>query len=103
MVATVSDQPPTRLSHAHERAELRADNPLYERAGSARDAFDAQRAKEETERAARRESFMVKRQQPVPVLRPTRSLALGPEGAAFDAEWNAECRQARPAAGKQDR
>lgn len=86
----------TRLSHSHERADLRADNPLYERAGSARDAFDAQRLKDEQERAARRESFMVKRQQPKPVLRPTQSLAFGPDGAAFDAQWAEERRQARP-------
>lgn len=103
MVAAMSDQAPTRLSHAHERADLRADNPLYERAGLVTAAFDARRASEEAERAARRESFMVKRQQPVPVLRPSRSLALGPDGAAFDAQWNDERSQARPVERKRDR
>ena len=99
----MSDFTPTRLSHAHERADLRADNPLYERAGSARDAFDAQRIKEETERAARRESFMVKRQQPKPVLRPSLSLSLGADGAAFDAQWNEERSQARRETRQRDR
>jgi hypothetical protein len=86
---------PTRLSYAHEQQDLRADNPLYERAGSVKKAFDAQRAREERERAARRESFMVKRQRPEPELRPPPSLALGSDSAAFDAQWNAERRDAQ--------
>jgi|GEM_PF-666959 len=85
---------PSRLSHAHERPELRADNPLYERTGSARAAFEARRVREENEGAARRESFMVQRQQPRPVLRPSPRLAFGPDGAAFDVQWEAERRQA---------
>jgi hypothetical protein len=97
MVDVMDDKiPPTRLSHAHEHPDLRTDNPLYERAGSARAAFDAQRASEEQERAARRESFMVKRQQPKPVLRPSPSLALGPDGTSFNMQWNDERVQARP-------
>jgi hypothetical protein len=95
MVAMSNDQTrPTRLSHAHEQPDLRADNPLYERADSVRPAFEAS-ANEDAERAARRESFMVKRQQPKPVLRPSSNLAYGPDGAAFDAEWEEERRQAR--------
>lgn len=76
------------LSHAHEAPELRRDNPLYERAGSVRAAFDA-------ERAPRRESFMVKRQHPRPVLRPGPALAREPERTAFDAQWREEYNQAR--------
>lgn len=86
----------TRLSHAHERTDLRADNPLYERAGSLRAAFDTKREGEDAERAVRRESFMVKRERPKPVLRPSPALALGPDGAAFDARWNSEGELARP-------
>jgi len=85
----------TRLSHAHEDAELRADNPLYERAASLRAAFAAQRL-DDPDHEARRESFMVKRQQARPRLRPSLSLSLGPDGAAFDAEWNEERKLARP-------
>lgn len=86
-----------RASHAHEHPDLRNGNPLYERTGSARAAFEAQRVEEDAERAARRESFMVKRQQPTPVLRPSPSLALGSDSAAFNAQWEEECRQARAA------
>ena len=92
----MSDRNPSRLSHAHERPDLRADNPMYERAGSAQTAFEASSKGEDAERAARRDSFMVKRQEPKPVLRPSPSLALGPDGAAFDAQWNEERRRARP-------
>ena len=85
----------TRLSHAHERSDLRSDNPLYERAGSVRPAFEAS-VHEDAEHAARRESYMVKRQQARPVLRPSPSLAFGPDGAAFDEQWKEEWRAARP-------
>lgn len=85
-----------RLSHAHEDADLRADNPLYERTGSLRAAFHARQQHDDPEREARRESFMVKRQQSRPVLRPSLALSLGPDGAAFDAQWNEERKLARP-------
>ena len=78
----------TTLSSAHEDPDLRKDNPLYERAGSARDAFHA-------ERVEARESAMVKRQKPHPVLRPSQILALGPDSMTFNEEWREECRQAR--------
>ncbi|SFF97085.1 hypothetical protein SAMN05518801_104250 [Novosphingobium sp. CF614] len=84
----------SRASHAHDHADLRADNPLYDRAGSLRESFEAQRPDDNPERAARRESFMVKRQRPQPVLRPSPSLALGSDAAAFDAQWNDERRDA---------
>lgn len=75
------------LSYAHEQPELRRDNPLYTRAGSARAAFDS-------ESAQRRESLMVKRQQPKPVLRPGPALARGPDKTAFNAQWAEEHAQA---------
>ncbi|MCP1469477.1 hypothetical protein J3E64_001152 [Sphingobium sp. OAS761] len=86
--------PPTRASFAHERPDLRADNPLYERAGSSRPAFEAS-VHDNSDRAARRESFMVKRQQARPVLRPSPELALGSDSAAFEQQWNEERRAAR--------
>lgn len=86
----MTDKGSTRASFTHERADLRADNPLYERAGRVRPTFEAS-----AERAARRESFMVKRQQARPILRPSPSLALGPDGAAFDQQWDEERHAAR--------
>lgn len=40
--------------------------------------------------AERRESFMVKRSRPQPVLRPGPALSRGPDRAAFDAQWQVE-------------
>ncbi len=40
--------------------------------------------------AERRDSFMVKRSRPTPVLRPGPALSRGPDRAAFDAQWQAE-------------
>jgi hypothetical protein len=90
------NQKPVRLSHAHEDADLRADNPLYKRTGSLRAAFHARPQDDDPEREARRQSFMVKRQQSRPVLRPSLALSLGPDGASFDAQWNEERKLARP-------
>ncbi len=91
-MSTEKEQPRrwSTLSYAHERPELRKDNPLYERAGSASTAFAAAQ-----NRAERRESLMVKSQQPRPVQRPSQQLAYGPDSAAFNAEWAEEHRQAR--------
>lgn len=97
VVAVMNDKSiRTRLSHAHEDVELRADNPFYERTGSLRAACQARQQDDDPERDARRESFMVKRQQSRPVLRPSLALSLGPDGAAFDAQWNEERKLARP-------
>lgn len=90
----MTDKASSRASFTHERADLRADNPLYERAGLVRPTFEAS-ATGDAERAARRESFMVKRQQARPMLRPSPSLALGSDGAAFDQLWDAERHAAR--------
>jgi hypothetical protein len=81
------------LSHTHEDVMLRQQNDLYARAESLRPDFTA--SADDAARAARRESFMVKRQQPRPVLRPGPELARGPDGAAFDAQWSEECARAR--------
>lgn len=85
----------SRGSFAHERADLREANPLYERAGSARADFDASNDADDPARAARRASFMVMRQRAQPVLRPSPALALGADSVAFDAQWNAERHDAR--------
>ena len=105
----------TTLSAAHRRPELRAENPIYDRAGSARTAFEparcplharepsdagrseAERRREAKDRAAWRVSSMIKRQQPKPVLRPPPSLALSTDRAAFDAQWTRELQAARKA------
>ena len=103
------------LSHAHERRELRQDNPLNEKARPVKTSFEmercplhaaelrdadkseAERRKDMRQRQQRRESFMVKRQQPKPVLRPSPALAHGPDTDAFDRQWSAEQRAAKAA------
>lgn len=80
----------TQASYAHENPDLRRDNPLYERAGSARSQFE----RNDPERAARRDAFMVERQQPRPVLRPSLSLSSEPDRASFNMQWNDERRAA---------
>ena len=105
----------TRLSSTHERADLRAQNSLYEKVGRATTGFEkerceynarqladagkseAKRRREAEARVLRRSSFMVKRQKPNPVLRPSQQLALGPDRAAFNKDWSDEQRSARRA------
>jgi len=65
---------------------------------SVRQAFDqnrdpsiaAQTADQIKTEAQRRQSFMVKRDRPHPVQRPSPSLALGADSAAFNARWEKE-------------
>ncbi len=54
------------------------------------------------EREKRRESFMVKRQKPKPVLRPAPHIANGPDRAAFNQQWSNEQKSAASKT-KQDR
>lgn len=53
-------------------------------------------AKGITAKAQRRESFMVKRGKPQPVLRPAPHIANGPDRAAFNQAWRQEYKQAAP-------
>jgi hypothetical protein len=89
----MTDAKTVTMSFAHSRADLRADNPLYDKTDPARDAF---RATHDASRAERRESFMVKRAHPQPVLRPSPALSYGSDRQAFDAAWSAEYRDADP-------
>jgi len=50
----------------------------------------AQTADQTKTEAQRRQSFMVKQDRPQPVQRPSPTLALGPDGAAFNARWEKE-------------
>ncbi len=103
----------SRLSYSHEKPEFRQLNPLYAKANSITMSFEierdpnralqlrdmnkteAERRRENAERIKRRNSFMVKRQKPKPVLRPSPALAYGPDRAAFNSEWKQEQRQAQ--------
>lgn len=75
---------------------------FYDRAPDVRREFDmnrdpyiaAQLEADKLSEAQRRESFMVKRDRPRPVLRPGPSLSLGPDRAAFDTAWQSERRAA---------
>ncbi len=62
------------------------------RKGQAKTAFNQSRDPSSAQqgKAARRESFMVKRQQPKPTLRPAPHLSRGADAAAFNAAWQAE-------------
>ncbi len=60
---------------------------------SAAQSFDAARE-------ARRQSFMVERSRPVPVLRPGPQLSLGADRAAFNDRWAREAEEARGHAAK---
>ena len=70
----------------------RPNHRLWHRSAEARTEFNntASATREE-----RRESFMVKRQGSHARMRPPRSLALGPDGTAFEAQWNAERQNAQ--------
>lgn len=62
----MTDAQTVSVSFAHSRADLRAGNPLYDKTDPARQAFWAA---DDASRAERRDSFMVKRARPQPVLR----------------------------------
>jgi len=101
------------LSYAHERKDLRERNPLYTQAPSLRSVFEAERCplharqladvdrseaerrREVAAREHRRDSFMIKRQQPKPVLKPSHALAYGPDRAAFNVQLREDNAQAR--------
>lgn len=101
---------PSRASFAHRDPNLRAQNPLYERAGASRQVFererdplhtaqldDQQRTEAERRRAtnqAKRQSFIAKRGRPQAILRPSLSLARGVDAAAFERDWSLERRNA---------
>lgn len=71
------------------------DQPkLGTRFGQESDPQLARKKAAQQEREARRESFMVKRSRPEPVLRPGPSLAVGADRAAFSQAWNEERRNA---------
>lgn len=53
-------------------------------------------------REARRQSFMVERSRPVPVLRPGPQLSLGADRAAFNDRWAREAEEARDHAARQN-
>ncbi|WP_156313850.1 MULTISPECIES: hypothetical protein [unclassified Citromicrobium] len=70
----------------------RIDHPMDHAAAKGRADF-ARAA--DSEREARREDFMEKRKRPAPVHRPSHTLALGPDGAGFEADWQSAHRNAR--------
>ncbi len=51
--------------------------------------------------ANRRESFMVKRQQPKPVLRPSPALSYGSDCQTFNKQWTNEQKRAQPLSAKE--
>ena len=99
----MSDKSSSRTSYAYQhRAELPGEASTVDRVKTASPSFDPARcpyrARELAEtgksEAQRRDSFMIKRQKPEPVLRPSLVLSLGSDRAAFNAQWSREHAQA---------
>lgn len=109
-MSTKSSSSPARsgASFATSKTDLPGENRLAARTESIRPKFETERCefnarqladagKTEAERredaqgrGVRRESFMVKRQKPQPVLRPSPALARDVDRAAFNASWDHE-------------
>jgi len=96
-------EPKNRLSFARQHSDSLPGGPsTLDRTQAVRTSFEPARceyrarelASQSLSEAERRESFMVKRSRPEPVLRPTRSLAFGPDRAAFETRWANEQRAA---------
>ena len=82
------------FSYAHQRRDVLGESPLREKAGALTQTFEGQRRPAQPAHAGnedgaararqqRRESFMIKRQRPQPVLRPSRGLAYETDKRAF--------------------
>jgi len=102
----------SRLSYTHQHPTFRQQSPLYKKVEPLTCSFEmhrdiyharqlqdkhkteAERRREAKSKAARRNAFMVKRQKPIPVLKPSQALAYGPDRAAFNAQWRNEQKQA---------
>lgn len=89
---------PPRTGSAAKQVKPAQDR-MTEAAAKSRAAFNKA---SNPEREKRRESFMVKRQQPKPALRPAPHIANGPDRAAFNQQWQQEQKAAAPKT-KQDR
>lgn len=103
----------SRLSYTHQNPELRLENPLYGKVNSITYAFEtnrdvyharqlrdqgkteAQRRNDAQSKQMRRVSFMVKRQKPQPVLKPSHALAHETDRAAFNNQWASEQKRAK--------
>ncbi|NKB59159.1 MAG: hypothetical protein GKS00_22760 [Alphaproteobacteria bacterium] len=108
-------------SFARAQSNLSGQDNLQSKAGALRQSFEtercehnakqladagkteSQRRNENAERQERRDSFMVKRQKPAPVLRPSPALAYGTDKAVFNAQWDAEAQSAKTAESKEER
>lgn len=69
-------------------------HPMDHAAANGRADF-AKASSPDPDREARKRDFMEKRKQPAAVHRPSYALALGPEGAGFEADWQAAHRNAQ--------
>ena len=75
--------PPITLTFERERCPYHA-----------KQLEDASKSEAERREQGERGSSMVKRQQPQHIMRPPQAMATGPDRAAFNQQWNRECRQA---------
>ncbi|MFC3229149.1 hypothetical protein ACFOGJ_18025 [Marinibaculum pumilum] len=83
----------------HHSADLPGTGGGFDTRPGPAPEFTAAGCGEPSERAERRDAFMVQRERPEPELRPDPALAHASDRMAFNALWDAECR----AAGEADR
>jgi hypothetical protein len=75
-------------------------DPYHARQLADQGKSESVRRDEALSHANRRESFMVKRQQPKPVLRPSPALSYGSDLQAFNRQWTKEQKCAKPISAK---
>lgn len=78
---------PARAEFERARCEYNAAQLNDAHRNVSREGGDSGGAGDDFGKAARRESFMVRRQKPQPVLKPSLSLSLGPDRSAFNQQW----------------
>lgn len=86
-----------RIYSAAPTVQIKFDlnrDPLIARQMADRGKSEFERRNETLNKETRRESFMVKRQQARPVMRPPLHMSLGPDRASFNTRWAQERRDA---------
>lgn len=90
----MTKQPQSRLSFAHERADLRAQNHLYRQTDPVAQPFNAANgdhaARREAFKAKRRGETMVEQERPFPELKPSPEFAADVDRRAYLSKLDAE-------------
>jgi hypothetical protein len=90
----MAKHPRSRLSFAHESADLRAQNDLYRQSDPVTQSFNAangdREARREAFKAKRRGETMVEQERPFPELKPSSELAAEIDRRAYHSKLSAE-------------